>query len=306
MSALVRAARSVLARVSQSVLTALAVALLGVPAQAASAPQARARAFEQLPDWTGQWEIVGVTPDASGGFVQSLDEVVQAMRKWGPPPYKPDVQVTFDRARAEVRKRVAAAASGTGAPDPGLRPACSFGLPMLMVFSPLMFEVLTTPEETAMIFSGREIRHVYTDGRAHTAKEDLWPTPWGDSIGHWEGQTLVVDTIEVSNPPGLGGGDGPVIVAGGGDNDAYELIAVLSSEAHFKERIRMLDRNHLEDQMTIEDPKNFTRPWHISRQYRRVTRINRMVHEDCEGEERNPVVDGRFTLAPPPRSPPGK
>ena len=85
---------------------------------------------------------------------------------------------------------------------------------MLLIFSPLMFEILTTPEETAMIFSSREIRHVYTDGRPHTPNEDLWPTPWGDSIGHWEGQTLVIDTIEVSSPASLGGG-GPVIVAGG-------------------------------------------------------------------------------------------
>jgi hypothetical protein len=176
---------------------------------------------------------------------------------------------------------------------------------MLMVFSPLMFEILTTPEETAMIFSGREIRHIYTDGRPHTAKDALWPTSWGDSIGHWEGQTLIIDTIEVSNPPGLGGGDGPVIVAGGGDSDEYALVAVLSAEAHFIERIRMLDKNHLEDQMTIVDPRNFTAPWHITRQYRRVARLNRMVHEDCEGEERNPVVDGRFTLTPPPTSVPG-
>ena len=174
---------------------------------------------------------------------------------------------------------------------------------MLMLFSPLMFEILTTPEETAMIFSGREIRHIYTDGRPHTAKEDLWPTSWGDSIGHWEGQTLVVDTIDVSNPPGLGGG-APVLIAGGGDGDEVELVATFSSDVHFLERIRMLDKNHLEDQMTIMDPQNFTAPWHISRQYRRVARLNRMVHEDCEGEDRNPIVNGRFTLAPPPTETP--
>jgi len=282
-------------------LTGLALLLLTAPVHAASPVAERSQAFARLPNWTGQWEIVGVTPDAQGGFVQSLDEVVKGMRKWGPPPYKPDVQVLFDKAATEVRKRSEAAANGTDAPTPGLRPACSFGVPMLMVFSPLMFEILTTPEETAMIFSSREIRHIYTDGRAHTAKEDLWPTSWGDSIGHWEGQTLVIDTIDVSNPPGLGGGGGPVIVAGGGDNDAVELIATLSPEVHFVERIRMLDNGHLEDQMTLIDPKNFTAPWHISRQYQRVTRVNRMVHEDCEGEERNPVVDGRFTVAPPPK-----
>ncbi len=287
-------------RPRRAVQTALAATLLVLQAHAEPS-QGRSGTFARLPNWTGQWEIVGVTPDASGGFDQSLQEVVQEMRRWGAPPYKPDVQVSFTKAVADVRRRVLAAAQGTGGPTPGLRPACSFGFPMLMVFSPLMFEALITPEETAMIFSGREIRHIYTDGRPHTAQDDLWPTPWGDSIGHWEGQTLVVDTIEVSNPPGLGGGEGPVIVAGGGDSDEYELIAVFSAQAHFTERIRMLGNDHLQDDMTIVDPKNFTRPWHISRQYRRVTRIHRMVHEDCEGEERNPVIDGRFTLTPPPK-----
>ena len=281
---------------------ALPALLLAAAAHAGSSAQARVHAFARLPNWTGQWEIVGVTPDARGGFDQSLEEVVREMHKWGPPPYKPDVQRTFDQLSADLHSRSVAAANGTAAPDPGLRPACSFGFPMLMVFSPLMFEILTTPEETAMIFSGREIRHIYTDGRPHTPKDELWPTSWGDSIGHWEGRTLVIDTIEVSNPPGLGGGEGPVIVAGGGDSDEYALIAVLSAEAHFIERIRMLDNDRLEDQMTIVDPKNFTAPWHINRQYRRVTRLHRMVHEDCEGEERNPVVDGRFTLTPPPAS----
>jgi hypothetical protein len=165
-----------------------------------------------------------------------------------------------------------------------------------MMGSPLMFEILTTPEETAMIFSGREMRHIYTDGRPHTSKDELWPTYWGDSIGHWEGQTLVIDTIAVSRAPMLFPleGDGPLIT-----NSASGLVAVFSQEAHFVERIRMLDADHLEDQMTIFDAVNFTAPWHISRQYHRAPHTHRMVHEDCEGEDRNPVVNGSFTLTPP-------
>ena len=64
----------------------------------------------------------------------------------------------------------------------------------------------------------------------------------------------------------------------------------------------MLDQGHLEDQMTVIDPNNLTAPWHVSRTYQRVAHIHRMVYEDCEGEERNPVVNGRFTLTPPPPS----
>ncbi len=143
------------------------------------------------------------------------------------------------------------------------------------------------------------MRHIYTDGLDHPAKDDLWPTMCGDSIGHWEHQTLVIDTIEVSNAFGPGG---PAIAVSGGDG-TVRMVAVLSPAVHFIERIRSLDKDHLEDRMTIIDPVTFTAPWHISRQYSRVTRMHRMVHEDCGGEDRNPVVDGRFTIAPPPAAP---
>jgi hypothetical protein len=251
-----------------------------------------------LPDWSGQWENVGATPDASGGFNQSLVQVLKGMQ-WEP-PNRPEVQARVDKIVAMERKRLEAVARGE---DPGgaVR-ACTFGYPGLMLDTPLMFEILPTPKETALIFSSREIRHVYTDGRPHTAKEDLWPTPWGDSIGHWEGQTLVIDTIAVKSPfdhPGL---EGTAVLAFGGIEDE-EMITYLSPQAHFIERIRMLDKDHLEDQMTVIDPVNFMAPWHLSRTYRRVAHVHRMVYEDCEGEERNPIVNGHFTLAPPPSSP---
>ena len=54
-----------------------------------------------------------------------------------------------------------------------------------------------------MIVAGREIRHIYTDGRPHPSADEIWPTPWGDSIGHWEGETLVVDTIAVQEARSL-------------------------------------------------------------------------------------------------------
>jgi hypothetical protein len=161
----------------------------------------------------------------------------------------------------------------------------------------LMFEILPTPKETALIFSSREIRHVYTDGRPHPGEDDLWPTRWGHSIGHWEDQTLVIDTIAAKSA--FPGREGTAVMAFGGIEDA-QTIALLSPDAHFIERIRMLDDDHLEDQITIIDPANLTEPWHLTRKYQRVTNIDRMVYEDCEGEERNPIVDGRFTLTPPP------
>lgn len=281
---------------ARSVLAVLLLLLVWTGAYAASSADQRARAFARLPNWTGQWEIVGITEDESGGIAQSLDEILHGIRQWGPPPYKPEVQVVFDKIAAQARSQT----RGAAAPR---RATCAWGFPMLMIQTPLMFEFLVTPEETAMIFSGREMRHIYTDGRPHTPKEDLWPTFWGDSIGHWEGQTLVIDTIAVNSPPD--GARPAVLYAQGGAATDFALIAFFSSEAHFVERIHMIDKDHLAEQMTILDPVDFTAPWHISRQYRRVTGVNRMIHEDpCEGEDRNPVVNGRYTISPPPPAQP--
>jgi hypothetical protein len=242
-----------------------------------------------LPDWFGQWEIVGLTPGATGGFQQSLPEVMQGIQKWGPPPFNSRMRAVFEQAGTALAAR---------APNTGYtHPLCAFGFPMLMLNSPLMFEILATPKETVMVFSGREMRHIYTDGRPHTAKDDLWPTYWGDSIGHWDGQTLVIDTIEVNSPLAA---DVTPIVAFGGDANDPRLVAMLSPAAHFIEKIHMIDKDHLEDRMTIIDPVFFTAAWHIDRQYQRVAGMHRMVHEDCEGEDRNPIVNGEYTIAPPP------
>ena len=257
-------------------------------------------AQNRMPDWSGQWEIVGVTPTADGGVQESFDQVLKEMQ-WSP-PNKHEVQARLDQIAAAERKSFEA--QDQGAEPPANGPTCTWGFPAVMLDSPLMFEILPTREETVLIFSGREVRHVYTDGREHTPKDELWATPWGDSIGHWEGDTLVIDTIAVKAPArGAAPELLPIIAFGGGGGAArFRMITVanLSSEAHFVERIRMVDKGHLEDQMTIIDPANLTEPWHLSRTYERVQHVNRMVYEDCEGEDRNPIVNGHYTIVPPP------
>jgi hypothetical protein len=261
---------------------------------AAAAATAAAQSPPKLPDWSGEWENVGATPSPDGGFYEPLEQVLKEL-EWAPPS-KPEVQAAVDKIVAAQRKAMDAMRKGI---DPGgAVTACSFGYPALMIESPLMFEILPTPKETALIFSSREIRHVYTDGREHPGKDDLWPTPWGDSIGHWEGDTLVIDTVAVKSA--FPGREGISVNAFGGIEE-MQTVALLSPEARFVERIRMIDKDHLEDRITIVDPKNLTQPWQLRRTYRRVTHIRRMVYEDCEGEERNPIVDGKFTLTPAPQ-----
>jgi hypothetical protein len=107
-----------------------------------------------------------------------------------------------------------------------------------------------------------------------------WPTPMGDSIGRWEGETLVIDTV-AQVPGSLGVGPN-----------------ALSDQAHFTERVHRIDKNTLENQLTIEDPLQFTRPWQVTIRYSLVTDTNRIIPWSCE-HDRNPIVDGKVTIAPP-------
>ncbi|HEY6454519.1 MAG TPA: hypothetical protein VIY90_04480 [Steroidobacteraceae bacterium] len=156
---------------------------------------------------------------------------------------------------------------------------CTYGFPTIMdVFE--MFQVVVTPEETLFVFDNGEARHIYTDGRGHPGKDDLWPTAMGDSVGHWEGETLVIDTVART--------EGSLRM---GPNS-------LSARAHFTERVRRLNKNNLENQLTIEDPVALIHPWKMTFHYTRAADLDRMLPWDC-ANDRNPVVNGKLTVAPP-------
>jgi hypothetical protein len=229
----------------------------------------REQTFARLPDWTGIWIAddgimtrLGLRNDVEGDTGPTFKDLI--LRKH--PPYN---------AEWEAKYQAAVKAAG-----PTARKECAFYFPGVME-SPWPFEMLVTPEETAIIFAGREVRHIYTDHRRHPAADDIWATPWGDSIGRWEGKTLVVETIFVESK-----GTGAMM---------------LSPSARFVERIRRLSRDKVDDQLTVEDPVSLTEPWIVTLSYKRVTSIDRVVHGDCTENDRNPVVNGEITIEPPRR-----
>jgi hypothetical protein len=116
------------------------------------------------------------------------------------------------------------------------------GLPRIMLL-PFPMQIVQTHAEVIMIFEyDHFVRQIFTDGREHA--RDVDQTWMGDSIGRWEGNTLVVDTI--------------------GLNDKTWLDQVghpHSSALHVLERLRRTDHNTLEDDITIDDPKDYTKPW---------------------------------------------
>jgi len=85
-------------------------------------------------------------------------------------------------------------------------------------------------------------RQIWTDGRSHP--KDLEPTWMGDSIGKWEGDTFVVDTVGFNDKSWL---------------DFYGDPH--SEDMHLIERYKRVDRNTMSLQLVVEDPKAYTATW---------------------------------------------
>jgi hypothetical protein len=155
-----------------------------------------------------------------------------------------------------------------------------WGFPLMMnAAAPLQF--LLAPYETLIINVYRDVRHVHTDGREHPAADDRWPTTWGDSVGRWEGDTLVIDTVSVRDP-----------------NRYFFSNPPLSDQAHYVERLRKTGPDRIHSVMTIEDPTTLTAPWVVELEYVRLTGLDRLIH-DAYDNDRSEVEGGVFTIAPP-------
>ena len=113
-------------------------------------------------------------------------------------------------------------------------------------------------------FIGETFRLIYTDGRKHPKPEDLDASYNGDSIGHWEGDTLVVDVIGLNDETWLGGGDGTTEPGAFGEPTNHgisERFALIhSDQEHVVERYTR-HGNMLFYDATVEDPVMFTKPW---------------------------------------------
>ena len=108
--------------------------------------------------------------------------------------------------------------------------------------------IVHTPRELAFLMEhGQEFRIVYMDGRAHPKFEEANITWNGHSVGHWDGDTLVIDTVG----PWWGV---PLMLL---DTSGHPISDVL----HLVERFRRVDYETIEYEMTVDDPKAYTRPW---------------------------------------------
>ena len=126
--------------------------------------------------------------------------------------------------------------------DPVITKCFPPGVPRIYL-QPFPVQIVQTPAELIILYEYDHIvRHVFTDGRKHP--EDLSPTYMGHSVGRWDGDTFVVDTV--------------------GFNDKSWLDRIghpHSEDLHVIERFHRTDRDNLELDIAMEDPKILAKPW---------------------------------------------
>lgn len=168
----------------------------------------------------------------------------------------PWAQEVLDRSMAEMRARdgsdlrpedpeVALREVSGDEPFIGNRLLCLPEGPVDMLIPPYDIQWVHQPERVYMLTEwGNKVRIIYLN-EGHPA--DLKPSWNGHSVGHWEGETLVIDTVGLD-------GRAPLLSMRG---------AVPRSDAlHIVERITMSeDGNTMTSEVTIDDPKVFTQPW---------------------------------------------
>ena len=192
----------------------------GIPAAIATPPHDLSGVWMQYPD--------GDVPGVPG--MNAVDDRTR-------PPLTPWGKARFDAARPLVGPRAVPGQEN----NPALR--CDPDGPPKLLNLPNPFEIIQIPGRVLMFFElGHIWREIWTDGRPLPKEPD--PTYLGYSVGKWDGDTFVVETV------------------GFNDNlwdDSYGNPR--SDATHLTQRYRRVNHDTLELQIIIDDPKAYTKPW---------------------------------------------
>jgi hypothetical protein len=226
-------------------------------------------AITQLPDWSGVWTI---THDSVG-------KLLAAIRALEPGnPWTPHLTPVYEAKRRAYIEALHTRAVVDSQPDNNSMHCLPNGMPAMMVIpAPIGFEFLFTPGRVTLLSEESPPRRIYTDGRAHS--QDVESTYSGESTGHWEGQTLLIDTETI-------------------DANAQLLIFNVhgSGQTHVVERVHLADPTHLQIDTTVEDPLVLTDPWRYSATYEKSNLVmGEFLCDNKNNRERAPELD----LTPP-------
>ena len=221
------------ARMMASAAVLAVCAWMPTPAVAQAKPPGAAipRAADGHPDFSGIWQVMNTANfDIQDHSAQKGVPAGQGVVEGNEIPYTP---AGLAKKMENYKNRATA--------DPESK--CYLpGVPRI-TYMPFPFQILQTPGQVTILYEYvHAVRYIYTNGTPHPPGPIEW---WmGDSRGRWDGDTLVVDTVHFI-------ADTWFDRAGTHHSDALHVV----------ERYSFIDRDHLNYEVTIEDPKVFTRPW---------------------------------------------
>ena len=208
------------------------VAFAATMAIALAAPQL-VSAADRTHDRRAAYAAMAAHPDLDEG-VWNIDWQAKSR------PVQPKPQLTPEaQAKADAAKRAGRQNQAANCLPPGMPGVMGWPYPMEFIYSP--------GRVTIAIESDSQVRRIYTDGKGHPDDPD--PTFNGDSIGHWEGADLVIETMAL-NPT-------TEIAPGVGHSDQVKIV----------ERVHLTGPNDLDVVTTITDPKVLTAPWTTTRHF---------------------------------------
>jgi hypothetical protein len=226
-------------KLAGSMLAAMAMVCLSIPASAqfpaeSTIPKAKRRPRPLAPAPTGP------TPRTADGK-PDLGGV------WGYAGYTSDIAKDYDvgevpmTALADKLFKERQAHDGVDDPEARCLPT---GVPRR---DPYPSKIIQQPNLVVILFEGNlhSFRQIFLDRKEHP--KDLNPSWWGDSISHWEGDQLVVDTVGFNGKTWLDLAGHPT-----------------SDQLHVVERYSRPDLGHLKWDIAIEDPVMYTRPWKVT------------------------------------------
>jgi hypothetical protein len=220
---------------------AIAVVTATVSAQAEQPP--KKQAIINPPPTAQDWADLAKLPDWSGVWNPKISDQDQQIRT-NPPPWDEKAKAQIEHMFAEEK---------AGRPPPIFVECLPEAMPAWMLVTHNAMEILFTPGRVTILgeSDGNRLRRIYTDGRGHPDEPD--PTFHGHSIGHWEGDTLVVDTVGIRPQTYIA-----VSEAAGVPNNG---------DMHIIEHIHLAGPDVLHDDLEIIAPHVLTKPWKTTRIY---------------------------------------
>lgn len=222
---------------------------------------------------TGAGSLMGVWMNAEykGTAKHTSRELTLRTSNGEKPPLLPAAADLLEKRLADADKGDMFASSSSQC-LPGGVPAMIFG-------ANYPIQILETPDQVTFLFEEQNHFRAIRLGGSHPKDPD--PSYMGDSIGHWESDTLVVDTVALS------------------DKTTLDQVGTPHSDAlHIVERYRRIAPNKLEIRLTIDDPGVFSKPWETRGSYKPAG-VGKYVREYiCDNNRNVTDANGHTSFQP--------